>query len=347
MPATNRRWTLAARPHGLVKESDFAFGEAPVPAVGDGQVLVRVLYLSFDPTQRGWIEDRPSYLPPVQIGEVMRAAAVGQVVESKFAGLAPGDLVQGLFGWQEYALLPGAMIGAQGKIPPGVPPTWMLGVLGITGLTAYFGMLDLGKPQAGDTVVVSGAAGATGSVAGQIAKIAGARVIGIAGGPEKCAWLTKEAHFDAAIDYKREDVSARLGALCPKGIDLYFDNVGGEILDAALARIALRARVVLCGAISGYNETAPPPGPRNLMNLVIQRGRMEGFIILDYLPRFAEGVAKLSAWVRSGEIVHQEDVQRGLENAPRTLLRLFTGANTGKQILQVAEAGSGPAVAGP
>lgn len=337
MPAMNRRWTLAARPHGLVKESDFAFGEAPIPAVGDGQVLVRVLFLSFDPTQRGWIEDRPSYLPPVQIGEVMRAAAVGQVVESKFAGLAPGDLVQGLFGWQEYALLPGVMIGAQGKIPPGVPPTWMLGVLGITGLTAYFGMLDLGKPQPGETVVVSGAAGATGSVAGQIAKIAGARVVGIAGGPDKCAWLTKEAHFDAAIDYKNEDVAARLGELCPKAIDVYFDNVGGEILDAALARIALRARVVLCGAISGYNETTPPPGPRNLMNLVIQRGRMEGFIILDYLPRFAEGVAKLSEWVRSGAIVHQEDVQRGLENAPRTLLRLFTGANTGKQILQVAE----------
>jgi NADPH-dependent curcumin reductase CurA len=337
MPETNRRWTLARRPHGMVKESDFAFGEQPVPPVGDGQVLVRVLYLSFDPTQRGWIEDRPSYLPPVQIGEVMRAAGVGQVVASKDPNCQPGDLVQGLFGWQDYALLPGMMLGANAKLPPGVPPTWFLGVLGITGLTAYFGMLDLGKPKAGETVVVSGAAGATGSVAGQIAKLQGARVVGIAGGPDKCAWLTKEAHFDAAIDYKHEDVAARLRELCPKGVDVYFDNVGGEILDAVLGQIAQRARVVLCGAISGYNEATPPPGPRNLMNLVVQRGRMEGFIILDYLPRFGEAVPKLAAWVQSGEIVHQEDVQHGLENAPRTLLRLFSGANSGKQILQVAE----------
>jgi NADPH-dependent curcumin reductase CurA len=210
-------------------------------------------------------------------------------------------------------------------------------VLGITGLTAYFGLLDLGKPKAGETVVVSGAAGATGSVAGQIAKIEGAHVIGIAGGPAKCAWLTKEAHFDAAIDYKNENVAERLAELCPKGIDVYFDNVGGEILEAVLDRIAQRARIVLCGGISGYNEETPKPGPRNLMNLVVNRARMEGFILLDYYPRFAEAVPKLLAWVRSGAIVHQEDIQRGLENAPRTLLRLFTGANTGKQILQVAQ----------
>jgi hypothetical protein len=330
----NRRWTLAARPHGMVKESDFAFSETPVPQPGDGQVLLRVLYLSFDPTQRGWIEDRPSYLPPVQIGEVMRASAVGEVMESKHTGFAKGDLVQGLFGWQDYAVVPGAMLGA--KIPAGVPPTWTLGVLGITGITAYFGMLDLGKPKAGETVVVSGAAGATGSVAGQVAKLQGARVVGIAGGPSKCAWLTKEAHFDAAIDYKHDDVAARLRELCPKGVDVYFDNVGGEILDAVLGQIAQRARVVLCGGISGYNEATPPPGPRNLMNLVIQRGRMEGFIVIDYAARFGEAIAKLSEWVQSGAIVHQEDVQRGLEHAPRTLLRLFTGANTGKQLLQLA-----------
>jgi NADPH-dependent curcumin reductase CurA len=336
MTTTNRRWTLAARPHGMVKESDFAFGEAPVPEPGDGHVLVRVNYLSFDPTQRGWIEDRPSYLPPVAIGEVMRAVGVGQVVASRHPDFAPGELVQGLFGWQNYALLPGAMLGAHAKLPPGVPPTWMLGVAGATGITAYFGMLDLGQPKPTDTVVVSGAAGATGSVAGQIAKLQGARVVGIAGGPEKCAWLTKEAHFDAAIDYKRDDVAARLRELCPKGIDVYFDNVGGEILDAALAHIALRARIVLCGAISGYNESTPPPGPRNLMNLVIQRARMEGFIVLDYLPRFGEATEQLLAWVKSGAIVHEEDVQRGLENAPKTLLRLFTGANRGKQLLEVA-----------
>jgi NADPH-dependent curcumin reductase CurA len=340
MPETNLQWTLAQRPHGLVKPSDFAFGEVPVAQPGAGQVLVRVLYLSFDPTQRGWIEDRPSYLPPVQIGEVMRASGVGQVVASKDPSFTVGELVQGLFGWQDYALLPGAMLGARAKIPPGVPPTWVLGVLGITGLTAYFGMLDLGQPKAGETVVVSGAAGATGSVAGQIAKIQGAHVIGIAGGPEKCAWLVKEAHFDAAIDYKNDDVDARLRELCPKGVDVYFDNVGGAILDAVLGQIAQRARVVLCGAISGYNEATPPPGPRNLMNLVVQRSRMEGFIILDYLSRFGEAVPKLSGWVQSGAVVHQEDIQHGLENAPRTLLRLFSGANTGKQILQVAEPAS-------
>jgi len=335
MPEMNRRWTLAARPHGMLKESDFAFGEAPLAAVADGHVLVRVLYISFDPAQRGWIQDRPGYMPPVQIGEVMRASGVGQVVASRHADFEPGDLVQGMFGWQDYALVPGAMLGA--KIPASVPPTWPLGVLGITGLTAYFGMLDLGKPKAGETVVVSGAAGATGSVAGQIAKLQGAHVVGIAGGPSKCAWLTKEAHFDAAIDYKHDDVAAKLRELCPKGIDVYFDNVGGEILDAVLGQIAQRARVVLCGGISGYNEATPPPGPRNLMNLVIQRGRMEGFIVIDYAARFGEGIAKLSEWVQRGAIVHQEDVQRGLEHAPRTLLRLFTGANTGKQILQVAE----------
>jgi NADPH-dependent curcumin reductase CurA len=208
-------------------------------------------------------------------------------------------------------------------------------VLGITGLTAYFGMLDLGKPKPGDTVVVSGAAGATGSVAGQVAKLEGARVIGIAGGPEKCTWLVKEAHFDAAIDYKAEHVAERLAALCPKGIDVYFDNVGGEILDAALGRLALRARVVLCGGISAYNEASPPPGPRNLMNLVIQRARMEGFIVLDYLPRFGEGIAALAKALQEGRIAHQEDLQHGLENAPRTFLRLFRGENRGKQLLEL------------
>jgi NADPH-dependent curcumin reductase CurA len=329
----NRQWLLAARPQGMVKESDFRWNEAPVPEPADGEVLVRVRYVSFDPAMRGWMEDRPSYLPPVAIGEPMRAGAVGEVVSSRAPGFANGDLVQGTFGWQDYALARAAGPIPLTKLPPGVPPTWVLGVLGITGLTAYFGMLDLGKPKAGDTVVVSGAAGATGSVAGQIAKLAGARVIGIAGGAEKCGWLTQEAHFDAAIDYKGESVPARLGELCPKGIDVYFDNVGGEILDAALARLALRARVVLCGGISSYNASSPPPGPRNYMNLVVQRARMEGFIVLDYLPRFGEGVAALAKEVQAGRIAHQEDVQHGLENAPRTFLRLFRGENRGKQIL--------------
>jgi NADPH-dependent curcumin reductase CurA len=336
MAAVNRQWLLAARPKGMVKESDFRWNEAPLPEPGEGEVRVRVLYLSFDPAMRGWMEDRPSYLPPVRIGEPMRAGAVGRIERSRHPDFREGEIVQGTFGWQDYAVVrPDGPLPLM-RVPEGVPPTWPLGVLGITGLTAYFGMLDLGRPRAGETVVVSGAAGATGSVAGQLAKLEGARVVGIAGGAEKCGWLVKDAHFDAAIDYKGEDVGARLAALCPKGIDVYFDNVGGAILDACLGRLALRARVVLCGGISGYNEAEPPPGPRNLMNLVIQRARMEGFIVLDYLPRFGEGLAALQKALAEGKIAFQEDVQRGLENAPRTFLRLFRGENRGKQILQVA-----------
>ena len=298
---------------------------------------MRNLYVSFDPAMRGWMEDRKSYIPPVGIGEVMRASCVGQVVESKAAGFAPGDFVQGLFGWQEWAVA-GPGLRQATRLPPGTPLTWPLGVLGITGLTAYFGLLDLGKPKAGETVLVSGAAGATGSVAAQIAKhVVGCRVVGIAGGREKCAWLTGELGLDAAVDYKREDVTRRIGELCPQGVHVYFDNVGGEILDAALAHIAERARVVLCGGISGYNEKEPPPGPRNLMNLVIRRGRMEGFIVIDYAPRFGEAVKELAGWVSAGKIKHREDVQRGIENAPRTFLRLFRGENTGKQLLRVGE----------
>jgi hypothetical protein len=334
MPEINRQWLLARRPVGMVQESDFEWAESPVPEPADGQVLVRTLWLSFDPAMRGWMEDRKSYIPPVPLGGPMRAGAVGQVVASKHARWQPGALVQGMLGWQDYATLPGDTLA---RVPDGVPPTWVLGVLGITGLTAYFGLLDLGKPKPGETVVVSGAAGATGSVAGQIARIQGCRVVGIAGGPEKCRWLVEQARFDAAIDYKHENVGQRLAALCPKGVDVFFDNVGGDILDAVLARIALRARVVLCGGISRYNEKDLPPGPRNYMQLVIQRGRMEGFIVIDYAARFGEGVAKLREWVESGELVHEEDVQVGLEHAPRTLQRLYRGENRGKQLLQVAE----------
>ena len=334
----NRQWRLARRPVGMVKESDFEFREEPLPQVHDGEALIQNLYISFDPAMRGWMEDRKSYIPPVEIGAVMRAGAVGQVIESRMPGLARGDFVQGLFGWQEYALA-GAGLGAPNKLPPGTPLTWPLGVTGITGLTAYFGLLDLGKPRAGETVLVSGAAGATGSVAAQIAKrVVGCRTIGIAGGRDKCAWLTGELGLDGAIDYKNEDVQRRIGELCPDDVNVYFDNVGGEILDAALFHIAERARIVLCGGISGYNEKEPPPGPRNLMNLVTRRGRMEGFIVIDYAARFAEAVRELTGWVSAGKIAHKEDVQRGIENAPRTFLRLFRGENTGKQLLQVADA---------
>ena len=321
----------------MVKESDFELEESPIPAPKDGEALVRVLYLSFDPAMRGWIEDRPSYIPPVQIGEVMRAGAVGQVIESKSPDYAVGDFLQGTFGWQDFAIASRSGIVPAMPLPKGVPLTWPLGVCGLTGLTAYFGLLDLGKPKAGETVVVSGAAGATGSVAGQIAKLQGCRVIGIAGGTEKCRWLIEQAHLDAAIDYKHENVARRLHELCPKGIDVYFDNVGVENLAAALGNLAQRARVVLCGGISAYNEASPPPGPRNLMNLVITRSRMEGFIVIDYLARFGEAAAQLAKWVTEGKLAHAEDVQHGLENAPKTFLRLFEGKNLGKQLLEVAK----------
>ena len=342
MADQNRQWLLRARPSGMVKPSDFELREAPLRALADGEARVRVLYLSFDPAMRGWMEDRPSYIPPVQIGEVMRAGAVGQVVESRSPDYKVGDFLQGTFGWQDYATVARGGVMPAAVLPKGVPLTWPLGVCGITGLTAYFGLLDLGKPKAGETVVVSGAAGATGSVVGQIAKLNGCRVIGIAGGAEKCGWLTGTAHFDAAIDYKNENVARRLHELCPKGLDVYFDNVGGEILDAALGNLGQRARVVLCGGISSYNEAAPPPGPRNLMNLVITRSRMEGFIVIDYLARFGEAVAQLAKWVAEGKIAHAEDIQHGLANAPQTFLRLFQGKNLGKQLLKVAD----PPIAG-
>jgi NADPH-dependent curcumin reductase CurA len=328
----NRQWLLRARPVGMVKESDFELAESAIPTPGEGEVLVQNLYLAFEPAMRGWMEDRPSYIPPVGIGEVMRGMTVGRVAQSRQPGIAEGDLVSAMGGWQEWF---STGLGVN-KLPPGTDPTFALSVLGITGLTAYFGMQDLGKPREGETVVVSGAAGATGSVAGQIAKLQGCRVIGIAGGDAKCAWLTGEAAFDAAIDYKREDVAARLAALAPSGVDVFFDNVGGAILEAVIGQIALRARIVLCGGISGYNEPEPQPGPRNLMNLVVRRGRMEGFIVMDYAPRFPEAMQQLSKWVGEGRIVHRVDVQKGFENAPRTFQRLFRGENFGKQLLELS-----------
>ena len=319
----------------MVEDSCFRFAEEPVRALAEGEILVRNLYLSADPTQRGWIS-RDTYLPAVAIGEVVRSNAAGRVEESKNPAFAVGDLVQGLFGWQDYAIAGGGGPAAS-KLTPGVPIPLAMSALGMTGITAYFGLLDVGRPKAGETVLVSGAAGATGSVVGQIARIKGCRVVGIAGGREKCAWLTETARFDAAIDYKSEDVGARLRELCPKGVDVFFDNVGGEQLDAALARLAFHGRVVLCGAISQYNEKALPPGPKNYLNLLLQRGRMEGFLVLDYLRRADEAVRELLAWVESGELVDRVDVQEGLENAPKTLRRLFSGENLGKQLLKIAE----------
>ena len=330
----NRQWRLAKRPDGMVGEANFEYVEEPVGEIADGEYLIRNHFLAFEPAMRGWMEDRPSYIPPVQIGEVMRGATTGEIIESKNADFPVGSFVQGLLGWQEYAI--GGRGLSQGVlIPDGTPLTWPLGVLGITGLTAYFGLLDLGQPKDGETVVVSGAAGATGSVAAQIAKLKGCRVIGIAGGAEKCGWLTGEMGLDAAIDYKAESVPERLRELCPDGVNVYFDNVGGDILDAVLANLGQKARVVMCGGISGYNEKEPPPGPRNLMNVIITRSRMEGFIVTDFASRFGEAVSELSQWVAEGKIVHKEDLQEGIENAPRTFQRLFRGENTGKQLLKL------------
>jgi NADPH-dependent curcumin reductase CurA len=337
MTDLNRQWLLAKRPEGMVTAANFDFVESPIPTPAEGQLLVRNLYLSFDPAMRGWMEDRKSYVPPVQIGEPMRCSSVAQVIESKSADFQTGDIVQGTFGWQDYAIveLPGLI--PVSKVPEGVPITLPLGALGVTGLTAYFGLLDLGEPKQGDTVVVSGAAGATGSIAGQIARLKGCRVIGIAGGPDKCMCLPDDAGSDGAIDYKNDDVDARLRELCPKGVDIYFDNVGGRILEIVLGQIAQNARIVMCGGISGYNEKEPPAGPHNLMNLILQRARMEGFIVIDYIPRFGEAIKALAGWVMAGEIVHQEDIQEGLENAPATFQRLFQGKNLGKQLLKIAD----------
>lgn len=335
---TNRQWLLATRPLGAVTTENFEYRESPIPEPGEGQILLRNLYLSFDPTQRGWMMDRESYMPPVAIGEPMRAGSVAQVVRSNHPEFATGDLVQTLGGWQDFVVVDGATGGfALARLTPGVTPQMALGVLGTTGQTAYFGMLDLGQPRAGETVLVSGAAGATGSVAGQIARIKGCRVVGIAGGPEKCAWLKEEARFDDVIDYKAENVEQRIGELCPNRVDVFFDNVGGDILEAALNHINLHARVVLCGGIANYNATEPQPGPTNLMNLVVMRARMEGFIVIDYADRFPEGAQALMGWLESGELVHRDDVQEGFENIPDTLTRLFTGRNLGKQLLKIAD----------
>jgi NADPH-dependent curcumin reductase CurA len=334
---TNRQWRLATRPTGMLQESCFLLTEEPAPSVtADGEVLVRNLVLSMDPTQRGWMA-RDTYLPAVKIGDVMRSGAAGRVVESRDPGFAVGDVVMGMLGWQDYALVKPASGSMLNKLPPGVPLELAMSTLGLTGITAYFGLLEVGKPKAGETVVVSGAAGATGSVVGQIARIQGCRAIGIAGGKDKCDWLVKEAHFDAAIDYKSEDVAARLKELCPKGIDVYFDNVGGDILDAALGQLAMRGRVVLCGAIATYNDTELRPGPKNYLNLLLKRGRMEGFIVMDYMPRALEAVMQLWQWVREEKIADRVDVQQGFENAPKTLRRLFEGKNEGKQLLRIAD----------
>jgi hypothetical protein len=333
---TQRVIKMAAHPAGALQDSDFELVDAPVPEPADGEALVRTLYLSLDPAIRVWMNGIDTYVPGIHVGDVMRAGGLGEVVQSHSAAYTEGDLVFGMMQWSEYCV---ARAGPDGMmtLPRQDPITAFLSVYGVTGLTAYFGMLDVAQPKEGETVVVSGAAGAVGSVAGQIGKILGCRVVGIAGGPEKCAWLTDELGFDAWIDYKSEDVAARLRETCPDGIDVFFDNVGGEILDAVLGQINLHARIVLCGAISQYDTAELAPGPRNILNLIPQRGRMEGFILLDYRDRFLDGILQLGQWVEEGRIRYSEHVVDGLENAPAAFRKLFSGENTGKLIIKVAE----------
>jgi NADPH-dependent curcumin reductase CurA len=326
VPTTFRRYLLASRPVGLVDDTTVVLdADAPVPEPAEGQALVRVRYLSIDPTIRTWMDDAPGYLPPIGIGEV---------VSSRSPHYQVGDLVFGMTGWQEYVLADEAA-AMMTVLPAGVEPALALSVFGVTGMTAYFGLFDIGQPRAGDTVVVSGAAGATGSVVGQLARIADAgTVVGIAGTAEKCAWLTGELGFDHAIDYRQEHVGRRIRELCPDGIDIYFDNVGGEILDACLANLAMRARVVLCGAISQYNEDRAA-GPHNYLSLIARRARMEGFLVLDYLDRFPEAQVAMAGWVMDGAIKHREHVVDGLEHSVAALNLLFTGGNTGKVVVRV------------
>jgi NADPH-dependent curcumin reductase CurA len=331
---SNRMVKLARRPVGMVQHEDFKVEDGPVPEPGPGEFRVKVAYVSLDPAMRGWISEGRSYVPPVAIGETMRSYAVGTVEASNNPGFKPGDAVMGLFGVQRYAISTGKQVV---KVDPGQAPLerWV-GGLGMPGWTAYFGLLDVGQPKEGETVVVSAASGAVGSVVGQIAKIKGCRAVGIAGGPEKCRYVTQELGFDACVDYKAGKLAADLKATAPNGIDVYFENVGGEILDAVLAQMNLRGRIAVCGLISAYNATEAQPGPKNLRYVLTQRLRMQGLIVFDWASRVPEAMAELGQWHKSGKLKIREDVREGgLDAFPEVLNLLFTGGNLGKLVLKV------------
>ena len=336
---TNHQVRLASRPVGLPTRDNWRFTTEPVAEPGPGGVLVKTLYLSLDPAMRGWMNEGKSYIPPVEIGAVMRAGGVGKVIASNNPAFAVGDYVNAGLDVQEYCLIPEAQIKRSGmfKIDPRLGLTSWLNVLGMPGMTGYFGLMDVGQPKAGDTVVVSGAAGAVGQTVGQIAKLKGCRVVGIAGGKAKCDWVVKELGFDACIDYKAGDVKAGLKEHCPKGVDIYFDNVGGDILDAVLTRITRGARIIICGAISQYNNTTPVKGPANYLSLLVNRARMEGIVVFDYADRYPLAIAEMAGYLKEGKMKSKEDVVDGLENFPETLLKLFNGENFGKLVLQVAK----------
>jgi NADPH-dependent curcumin reductase CurA len=335
MNLVNHQFRLAARPVGMPKRSDWNYTEEPVREPGRGEFLVKVLQISLDPAMRGWMNAMRSYIPPVGIGEVMRALAAGRVIASENPNFAVGDHVYGAFCVQEYAVSNGQGVG---KVDTSLAPLpKYLSVLGMPGMTAYFGLLDTGAPQPGNTVVVSAAAGAVGSVVGQIAKIKGCRAVGIAGFAQKCQYITSELGFDAAIDYKNEDVIVGLRKHCPKGIDIYFDNVGGDILDAVLAQINLGARIVICGGISQYNNTTPVKGPSNYLSLLVNRATMKGMLVTDFTDRYPQAAREMAGWMAAGKLKSREDIVEGLQNFPEALLKLFTGENFGKLILKVAE----------
>lgn len=333
---TNRQWLLANRPDGAPSESDFKMAASPVPEPGEGEFVARALYLSVDPYMRGRMRDVKSYAPPAPLGEVMGGGVVGQVVASKTPVFAEGDIVQGNFGWQEYAVSDGTDVRTVDASL--APISTAVGVLGMPGMTAYFGLLEVGQPVAGETVVVSAASGAVGGVVGQVAKINGCRAVGIAGGAEKCAYLTDVLGFDAALDYKATpDLRAALADACPDGIDVYFDNVGGATLDAVLSLINLHARIAICGMISEYNLTAPELAPRPTRALLVNRARMQGLLVHDWADRRAEGIAQMAAWIKEGKLHYKEDVVEGIENMPAAFLRLLRGENFGKQLVKAGD----------
>jgi NADPH-dependent curcumin reductase len=333
---TNRRWVLKRRPQGEIKSGDLELIEEPVRDLADEEVLVRTIYLSLDPTNRIWMSARDQYMPPVEIGQTMRGGAIGVVEQSRSAKFKQGDLVNpGLAGWSVYSV-----VSADALFPvpviPGVPLGAFMSVLGGTGLTAWFGLNEIGKPKPGETVVVSAAAGAVGSIAGQIARLRGARVIGIAGGKAKCDWLTGDLGFDGAIDYKAEDVGAALDRLCPNGIDVDFENVGGPIMDAVFSRMNDFGRMALCGMISTYNTEGPVPGPTDFGRILMHKLLIQGFIVSDYLPRAGEAFAELAPWVISGQLKWKVHIEDGLENAVAAVNRLFTGDHDGKLLVRVS-----------
>lgn len=330
---TNTQVLLARRPRGEVQNDDFEVRREAVPQASDGQLVVESHYLSLDPAMRGWMNEGKSYIKPVGLGEVMRALGVGKVVESRHSDFQEGDFVSGPLGVQEYALMDAKDCN---PIDPNLAPLpTYLNVLGMTGMTAYFGILDVGAFKEGETVLISGAAGAVGATVGQIVKIKGGTAIGIAGGKEKCDYLINELGFDDAIDYKAEKIHDGLTRTCPKGIDIYFDNVGGDILNAALTRLRMHARVVICGAISQYNNTEAPKGPSNYMSLLVNRARMEGMVVFDYADRYGDAAKDMANWMQAGKLKHREHIVEGLEQFPEHLMMLFRGENFGKLVLKV------------